>query len=57
MNSYFIQNETEIVNDWRIVCTSKPFIRSSRECEAEMQIRALARRSGVAGNATVTTAT
>jgi hypothetical protein len=26
-------------------------------CEAEMQIRALARRRGVAGNATVTTAT
>jgi hypothetical protein len=26
-------------------------------CEAEMQMRALARRRGVAGNATVTTAT
>ena len=26
-------------------------------CEADMQIRALARRRGVAGNATVTTAT
>lgn len=42
---------------WKIQLTSRAFTRSSLVCEAEMQIRALARRRGVAGNATVTTAT
>lgn len=37
--------------------TSKALTRSSLEWEADMQIRALARRRGVAGKATVTTAT
>jgi len=37
--------------------TCKALIRSSLEWEADMHIRALASSSGVAGNATVTTAT
>lgn len=40
-----------------ITLTSRAFVRSSLVCEAEMQKRALARRRGVTGNATVITAT
>lgn len=36
--------------------TSNAFMRSSFVWDADMQMRALANRSGVAGNATVTTA-
>lgn len=40
-----------------LLITSNPLMRSSLEWEAEIHILALASRSGVAGNATVTTAT
>jgi hypothetical protein len=41
----------------RVDFTCKPLIRSSLVWEAEIHILALASSSGVAGNATVTTAT
>ena len=58
LKHHFCTNHHQVSKTDRIGCfTSNPLMRSSLEWEAEIHILALASRSGVAGNATVTTAT